>query len=62
MVVGVDIINIGFVAVFFLGGLVLVTILVLRGTKTLSGVFRRGFLTGAVLWFAMIPNWIYSCR
>ncbi len=55
MLVGVDKISTVFVALFLLGGWVLVTILVLKGARTLSSVFRRGFLIGAVLWFAMIP-------
>jgi hypothetical protein len=55
MLVGVEKINIAFIAVFCLVGFVLVTFLVLKGAETLSGVFRRGFLIGAVLWFAMIP-------
>ncbi|MBA2491983.1 MAG: zinc ribbon domain-containing protein [Gammaproteobacteria bacterium] len=42
-----------FVALLFLGGWALSTWLLLRGARTLSAVFRRGFLLGAAEWLLM---------
>lgn len=44
-----------FVFTTFLGGWVLSTIILVRGARTLSKVFSRGFLLGAAEWMAMIP-------
>ena len=44
-----------FVFVTFFGGWGLSTWLVVRGVRTVSKVFSRGFLLGAAEWLAMIP-------
>ena len=44
-----------FVLTTFLGGWVISTIVLVRGARTLSKVFSRGFLLGAAEWLAMIP-------
>lgn len=50
-----------FVLVTFFGGWVLTSYLMLKGTKTVTKVFSRGFLIGAALWLALIPvGFIYS--
>ena len=41
------------VAVLFTGGWILSSWVMLRGTRTISAVFRRGFLIGAAEWLAM---------
>ena len=43
-----------FVAVTFLGGWALSVWLLLRGTRTVSKVFSRGFLLGAAEWLVMV--------
>jgi hypothetical protein len=51
------------VLIVFLGGWVLSAWLLLRGAKSTSMVFRRGFLLGAAEWFAMaIVGLIFSGR
>jgi len=42
-----------FIAVTLLGGWVLSSWLLLRGARTVSSVFRRGFLVGAAEWLVM---------
>lgn len=44
-----------FVFVTFFGGWVLSTMILVRGARTVSKVFSRGFLLGAAEWLAMIP-------
>ena len=44
-----------FVFVTFFGGWVLSTIILVRGARTVSKVFSRGFLLGAAEWLVMIP-------
>lgn len=44
-----------FVLITFLGGWTLSSYVLLRGAKTLSKVFSRGFLLGAAEWLMMIP-------
>jgi len=44
-----------FVFITFVGGWVLSSYIILRGAKTLSKVFSRGFLIGAAEWLLMIP-------
>jgi hypothetical protein len=44
----------GFVAVTFFGGWLLSAWLLLRGARTVSKVFSRGFLLGAAEWLTMI--------
>jgi len=44
-----------FVFAFFLGGWAASTYLLVRGARTVSRVFSRGFLLGAAEWFAVIP-------
>ena len=44
-----------FVCVTFFGGWVLSTWILVRGARTISRVFSRGFLLGAAEWLAMIP-------
>ena len=44
-----------FVFVTFFGGWVLSTWILVRGVRTISKVFSRGFLLGAAEWLAMIP-------
>lgn len=44
-----------FVFVTFFGGWVLSTWGIVRGARTVSKVFSRGFLLGAAEWLAMIP-------
>lgn len=45
----------GFVFVTLFGGWGLSTFLIVRGARTLSRVFSRGFLLGAAEWLALIP-------
>jgi hypothetical protein len=45
----------GFVFATFFGGWVLSTWIMVRGARTTSKVFSRGFLIGAAEWLAMIP-------
>lgn len=45
----------GFVFITFFGGWALSTFIIVRGARTLSRVFSRGFLLGAAEWLAMIP-------
>jgi len=45
-----------FVCITFFGGWILSIYIMLRGTKTVSKVFSRGFLIGAAEWLAMIPT------
>jgi hypothetical protein len=44
-----------FISITFLGGWVFSSYIILRGAKTLSKIFSRGFLIGAAEWFLMIP-------
>ena len=44
-----------FYAVTFFGGWVLSTIILVRGARSVSKVFSRGFLLGAAEWLALIP-------
>ncbi|MBI1923297.1 hypothetical protein HYR99_03500 [Candidatus Poribacteria bacterium] len=44
-----------FVFATFFGGWVLSTWILVRGARTVSKVFSRGFLLGAAEWLAMIP-------
>jgi len=44
-----------FIIIIFLGGWILSSYIMLRGAKTVSKVFSRGFLIGAAEWLAMIP-------
>lgn len=44
-----------FVFITWIGGWVLSSYIILRGAKTLSKVFSRGFLIGAAEWLLMIP-------
>lgn len=44
-----------FVFVTFFGGWALSTWIIVRGARTVSKVFSRGFLLGAAEWLAMIP-------
>jgi hypothetical protein len=44
-----------FTIFFFFGGWVLSTAILIRGAKTVSKVFSRGFLLGAAEWLAMVP-------
>jgi hypothetical protein len=48
-----------FVFITFVGGWVFTAFIILRGTDKISEVFSRGFLVGAVEWFAMIPIGIF---
>jgi zinc-ribbon domain len=48
-----------FTIFFFFGGWVLSTVILVRGAKTISKVFSRGFLLGAAEWLAMIPVGIF---
>jgi hypothetical protein len=41
--------------VFFLGGWAGSVVILLRGARTVSRVFTRGFLLGAAEWLAMVP-------
>lgn len=51
----------GFVFVTFFGGWAISTFIIVRGARSLSRVFSRGFLIGAAEWLAMIPvSIIYS--
>jgi hypothetical protein len=43
----------------FLGGWILTSFIIMRGARTISKVFSRGFLIGAVLWFTWIPVTIF---
>lgn len=53
----------GFVFVAFFGGWALSTFIIVRGTRTVSRVFSRGFLLGAAEWLAMIPlGMIFSAK
>lgn len=45
----------GFVFVTFFGGWAISVFILLRGAKTVSKVFSRGFLLGAAEWLAIIP-------
>lgn len=52
-----------FVFVTFFGGWVLSTIILVRGARTVSKVFSRGFLLGAAEWIAMLPvGMVFSGR
>jgi hypothetical protein len=44
-----------FVSIVFLGSWAVSVVLLLRGARTVSKVFARGFLLGAAEWLAMIP-------
>ena len=44
-----------FVFIVFIGGWAVSVFLLLRGAKTVSKLFARGFLLGAAEWLAMIP-------
>jgi hypothetical protein len=44
-----------FILVTFFGGWIVSTWILVRGTRTVSKVFSRGFLLGAAEWLAMIP-------
>ena len=44
-----------FVFITFLGGWAVSVAILLRGARTVSRVFTRGFLLGAAEWLAMIP-------
>ncbi|HSG30893.1 MAG TPA: zinc ribbon domain-containing protein [Thermodesulfobacteriota bacterium] len=44
-----------FIAITFLGGWIITSYFILKGAKSLSKVFKRGFLIGAAEWFAFIP-------
>ncbi len=58
-----DLSRILFVAVTFLGGWTLSSIVLLHGARSVSKVFSRGFLLGATEWLAMIPaGMIYNGR
>jgi hypothetical protein len=45
----------GFVFITFLGGWAGSVAILLRGARTVSRVFARGFLLGAAEWLAVIP-------
>jgi len=45
----------GFVAIAFFGGWTLSSYFLIRGARSVSRVFSRGFLLGAAEWFAVIP-------
>jgi hypothetical protein len=52
-----------FVLIVFLGGWAASAALLLRGARTVSKVFTRGFLLGAAEWLAMIPvGMVFSGR
>lgn len=52
-----------FVWVLFIGGWIASSWLILRGTASLSGVFRRGFLLGAAEWLTMaLVGLVFSGR
>ncbi len=44
-----------FVFIIFLGGWAVSVVILLRGARSVSRVFTRGFLLGAAEWLAMIP-------
>lgn len=44
-----------FVFITFIGGWILSSYVILRGAKTVSKIFSRGFLIGAAEWLIMIP-------
>jgi predicted Zn finger-like uncharacterized protein len=59
MIFNPDNISFLFVTITFLGGWILTSFIIMRGARTISKVFMRGFLIGAVLWFAWMPVTVF---
>jgi predicted Zn finger-like uncharacterized protein len=59
MIFNPDNISFLFVTITFLGGWILTSVIIMRGARTISKVFMRGFLIGAVLWFAWMPVTVF---